>query len=142
MSPTDSRFEPIQEHFRPVSAARVSELEAKLSAQLPKEYVAFLSHYGGCGFSGDANVPVGGRKFPIFTFFDDEKLLSKLDAYSDLTAESKIGIADDMAGNLYVLDALTGKVFFIDYTVIPPVGARVAATFDEFLSSIEVQPTE
>ena len=41
---------------------------------------------------------------------DEQKLLAKLDVYSDLTAEGKIAFADDMAGNPYVLDAVTGKV--------------------------------
>lgn len=115
-------------------------MEAKLKAPLPKQYVTFVTRYGGCGFSGDAKVSIGGRKIPILVFFDDKKLLSKLEIYLDLTAEGKFSIAADMAGNPYVLDALTENVFFIDFTVNPPVGTRVAASFDEFLASIEVQP--
>ena len=140
MSPSDSRFEPIQEQCQPIGAEKIRELEAKLHAPLPKEYIAFISYYGGCGFSGDASVIVGGRKMPIFSFFDDQKLLSKLEVYTDLTAESKFSFADDMAGNPYVLDALTGKVFFIDFCVSPPAGTKVAPSFDEFLISIDVQP--
>jgi hypothetical protein len=142
MNPSDSRFEPIHEQFRSVGADKIRELEAKLKTLLPKEYVTFLSRYGGCGFSGDAYATLGARKLPIFTFFDDQKILSKLEVFSDLTAESKFSIADDMAGNPYVLDALTGKVFFIDFSVNPPVGTKVAGSFDEFLASIEVQPFE
>ena len=140
MNLSDSRFDPIHERFVPVGTEKVLELEAKLKAPLPKEYVVFLAHYGGCGFSGDANVSVDGRKLPIFTFFDEHKLLERLDMYSDLTAVGKIAFADDMAGNPYVLDAATGKVFYIDFSVNPPVGTRVATSFNTFLDSIEVQP--
>ncbi len=140
MNPSDSRFEPIHEQFHPVGTEKIRELEVKLRASLPKGFVAFLSRYGGCGFSGDASVSFGGRKLPIFTFFDDRKLVSKLEVYADLTAESKLSIADDMAGNAYILDALSGKVFFIDFSVNPPIGTKVAGSFDEFLGLIEVKP--
>jgi len=142
MNSLDSRFEPIHEQFQPVGIEKVRELEAMLGVPLPKAYVTFLSLYGGCGFSGDAYVTFSDRKLPIFTFLDDRKLLSTLEVYPDLTAEGKLSIADDMAGNPYVLDAATGKVFFIDFSVNPPVGTKIAASFDEFLASIEVQPFE
>lgn len=142
MNHLDSRFEPIHEQFRPIGIEKVRELEARLKVPLPKGYVAFLSLYGGCGFSGDAYVTFNGRKLPILTFFDDRTLFSNLEVYPDLTAESKFSVADDMAGNPYVLDATTGKVFFIDFSVNPPLGIKIAASFDEFLAAIEVQPFE
>jgi hypothetical protein len=79
-------------------------------------------------------------KLPIFTFFGEKKLQSKAEYYDDLTAESKLAIADDMAGNPYVLDALTGSVYFLDFSVNPPKGIRVAKSFDKFLALIEVEP--
>jgi len=142
MNQSDARFEPMKERFLTVSDDKIRELESRLKAPLPKAYVAFLSQYGGCGFSGKANVSFGDRKLPIFTFLDEEKRFSNLVIYEDLTAESKLAIADDMAGNPYVLDALTGSVYFIDFSVNPPVGTKVAESFDKFLGSIEVQPYE
>jgi hypothetical protein len=140
MSHADSRFEPIHDRFRPISLERIQEVETKLRASLPRAYVDFLSRYGGCGFSGDANVVFEGGRFPVFTFFDDQKLLSKLAFYEDLAAESKLAIADDMEGNIYVLDALAGPVHFLDFSVNPPVGTKVAETFERFLASIKVEP--
>lgn len=142
MDNVDSRFEPIHEQFHPVGVEKIRELEERAKNSLPREYVDFLSCYGGCGFSGDAEVSSNGQKLPIFTFFDGEKLLAKLDVYSDLTAEGKITFADDMYGNPFVLDTSTGKVFFIDFTVNPPVGKKVTDSFSIFLASIEVQPFE
>jgi hypothetical protein len=139
MNLVDPRFEPIREEFHPVKMETIRQLEAILNAPLPKEYVAFVARWGGCGFSGDANVAFGARKLPIFTFFDDRTLLANLVLYSDLTADSKLSIADDMAGNQYVLDVLTGKVYFLDFSVNPPVGIEVANSFNEFLASIDVQ---
>ena len=139
---TDSRFEPIHQQFQPVEELAVRQLETRINAKLPKEYVTFVSQYGGCGFSGDANVRVNGGSLPIFTFFDEKKLIKNLDAYSDLTTEGKFTFADDMAGNPYVLDAATEVVYFIDFSVNPPLGKRVAGSFKEFLASIEVQPFE
>ena len=62
--------------------------------------------------------------------------------WGEVIERTEVGtsIADDMAGNPYVLDALTGKVFFIDFSANPPIGTKVAASFDEFLASIDVQP--
>jgi hypothetical protein len=124
MNTSDSRFEPIHDQFQPVGVETIRELEAKLNTSLPKAYINFLSRYGGCGFSGDANVRCGGSQLPIFTFFGGEKLLSNLRIYDDLAAERKFSFADDMFGNPYVLDASTGLLFFIDFTVNPPVGGE------------------
>jgi len=140
MNPADLRFEPIQDRFRPLSAERIQELEVRLKSTLPTAYVDFLSHYGGCGFSGDANVSSDRGRFPIFTFFDGQKLLSKLGFYEDLAAEGKLAIADDMAGNVYVLDASAGTLYFLDFSTNPPMGTKVADSFDKFLVSITVEP--
>ena len=142
MNTVDSRFEPIHRQFHPVDVEKIRELEQRMKTSLPREYVDFLSNYGGCGFSGDAEVSGNDQRIPIFTFFDGEKLLAKLDVYSDLTAEGKITFADDMYGNPFVLDMSTGKVFFLDFTVNPPVGKKVTDSFSVFLASIEVQPFE
>src|SRR5262249_19049648 len=136
------RFEPINDRFIPVSDESIRELEAKLKSTFPKAYVAFLNQYGECGFFGDANVSFDDGKLPILTLFGEKKLLSKLHVYEDLAAEGKFAIADDMSGNPYVLDLQTGSVHFIDFSVNPPVGIRVAPSFETFLGSIEVQPYE
>lgn len=140
MKQPDPRFEPIHKQFCPVVVQKIREVEAKLRARLPTAYVEFLLQYGGCGFAGDANVYFDKGSLPIFTFFDDQKLLSRLDFYEDLTAECKMAIADDMAGNTFVLDASAGSVHFLDYSINPPVGTAVAKTFDSFLEAIRVKP--
>ena len=142
MSTLDLRFEPINEQFDPVEVEKIRQLERKIKTSLPKEYVNFISCYGGCGFSGNAKVRGNGQWQSIFTFFDGEKLLAKLDIYSDLTAEGKVTFADDMYGNPFVLDTLTGQVFFIDFTVNPPIGRKVTDSFSVFLASIQVHPFE
>lgn len=142
MNASDSRFEPIDAQFRPITIEEIRELEQKVHSSLPTEFVDFLSRHGGCGFSGDAKVVCHGQSLPIFTFFDNQKLLSKLEVYSDLAVEGRIGIADDLFGNPFVLDVSTGKVYFIDFTTNPPVGKKVADSFSKFLASIEVQPFE
>ena len=56
MSTLDLRFEPINEQFDPVEVEKIRQLERKIKTSLPKEYVNFISCYGGCGFSGNAKV--------------------------------------------------------------------------------------
>ena len=142
MNPPDSRFEPIHEQFQPVSIEKIQELELKLSAKLPEPYINFLMHYGGCGFSGFACAYFRGRRLPIAKFFDFEKLFSNLMYYDDLTADKKLAIANDFEGNIYVLDCSTSSVYYLDFTVNPPVGFLVETTFDRFLQSIQVEPSD
>jgi hypothetical protein len=124
----------------PVSLETIRELESRIKAPLPKAYSDFLAGHGGCLLSGDATVNCACVPLPIFKFLGGRQLKSNLEVYDDLTAESKITIAIDMAGNPYVLDALTGTIHFLDFSVNPPNGARVAGSFEEFLAIIHVEP--
>jgi hypothetical protein len=142
MNQTDSRFVPENEHFLPVRADTLSEIESKIGATLPPEYVLFVTTYGGCGFSGNGVVICNNGEFPIFSFFDDKRLISKILWYEDLTREKKFAIADDMMGNPYILDALNGCVYFLEFCSNPPIGTEIAKDFTNFLMSIRVEPYE
>lgn len=130
----------IGDTFQPVSLADIAEIELKLARKLPKDYVEFLQKYGRCGFSEDA---VAGPSI-LLGFLgggrDSGSLLSSIDFYKDLTADGKLVIADDMMGNPYVLDPLTGTTSYIDFTSSGPIGHHLATSFSDFLEKIEIEP--
>ena len=144
MNQDDMRFEAIKDDYFPVSIEQISRIEARVGS-LPSYYVEFISTFGGCGFSGEAviNHP-DGEKFPIFTFFgrseDSQDICEVLDSYPDLESDKKLPIADDMMGNIFVLDPHNGHVFLIDYAQKSAVAYRLANSFSEFLEILEVTP--
>lgn len=139
----DQRFEPTDGEFLGLNEAEIQDIETTIGCTLPEDYSTFVGEFGGCGFSGDAIVrrPVGDP-LPIFSFFGggsgSHALTRVLRVYEDLALDQKIPIADDLEGNIFVLDPASGDMFYIDFTSNPPEASKVADTFSEFLAMIEV----
>jgi SMI1 / KNR4 family (SUKH-1) len=123
---------------QPLRIEKVRELESQLGVPLPDAYVEFLSQCGGCWLAGNAMVMLpGGGILPIDVFFDEKRLFANLVVYEDLSADFSLAIARDGFGNPYVLHALFGSIFYLDFAVNPPEATQVADSFDKFLASIE-----
>jgi len=117
-------------------------VEHHIQSTLPISYRQFLKRYGGCGFVGDAAIRDSESELLIFTLFRYEEICKMLDIHGDLRDAGKLPIGDDMAGNLFVLDAETEAIFFLDFSRNPPLGILVASSFDRFLDMIDVTPFE
>ena len=143
----DPRFEPIDEDFVPLTDEDLSAIEAAVEAELPVDYSRFLRSFGGCGFAGEASVirPEEGP-LPIFTFFgagiESRGILGVLRLHPDLAQDHKLPIADDMAGNLYILDPATSRVYFVDFAGGVARASQVAPSFTSFLEMISVTPDD
>ncbi len=119
----------------PFSRVEITEIEQSIGRLLPKDYLEFVSTYGGA-FAGGAID--GNPELPILAFFGaDAKtgIISKLRTYQDLHAESILPIADCELGNLYVLDR-ENAVHYLNYYGGKTTAHRVASSFDEFLARV------
>ena len=113
---------------------------------LPSEFRAFLARYGACGFRGNASVVTDTGCFPVLVLYgrgsDAGSLLKALELHPDLQEVGALPIADDLFGDIYVLDVAEGGVFRLDYSTGSAEATRVADTFGAFLGSISVVPWE
>jgi hypothetical protein len=147
MNLNENWFEPISKKFEPLTSLEIDQIEEIIQKRLPEDYVQFISKYGGCRFAGDAFVNTNeGTRLPIFTFFgrgsDPQSLQSALRWYPDLADEGKLPIADDMFGNIFVLDASTEIISYVDFSPNPPKGVYVSDSFSDFMTSISLIPFE
>jgi len=135
---------PIGSAFDPVSAESISLIEVVLGRSLPRDYREFLMLYGHCGFAGEAVIVTDSEKFPIFTFYGggdgNGSLLQQLTLHSDLKEIGALPIADDLFNNIYVFDLEAGVISRLDYSSGYAVAIKIANTFTDFVSRIEVTP--
>jgi len=146
MRKNDTRFEPTDDDFIPVSSETIDRLQSDLGP-LPRDYVKFITTFGGCGFAGDAAViRADGKRFPILSFFgsdeDSRDLYEVLESHSDLMADKKLPIADDEMGSIFVLDPRTEQVFHINFAKGVADAHLLADSFSHFLSLLQVLPED
>lgn len=143
------RLTPIAGAFRPMSNEQADQLEAVLGTELPADYRAFVQHYGRCGLDGDVDiVPLEGPHLSILKFFGApqpgraDDVFWHLETLRDELPTNCFAIGDDGFGNPFVLDALSGRVVFLDHDLGFREPRAVAPTFSDFLRRIVVTPDD
>jgi len=139
-----SKIEPFDEDFYELTDLEVEELEKKLNVVLPNDYKSFIRYYGGAVLDGEASVDNGKMKHELFTFFgaskDGVNLVDDRNDHEDYIKENIIPIADDSFDNRFVLDVITNKVYFIEYSDGFAKKIFISDSFAGFLRMIDVAP--
>jgi hypothetical protein len=138
-------LKPIFSEFHKATDLEIRELEAVMRGSLPVQVVRFLRSCGGAGFAGQASVMAAdGTSCGVFTIFracgPSGSVMNDLAAHPDFAARSLLPVADDLSNNRYVVEMVTGKVYFIEYAHGQSCHHEVAESFDDFMSSIRVIP--
>jgi len=135
---------PIGTEYEPMAFKSISMIEGALGRCLPTDYSEFLMLYGRCGFAGEATIVTESSRFPIFTFFGggngNGSLIQQMELHPDLQAIGALPIADDLFDNIYVFDLEEGRISRLDYSSGRAVATKIADSFSEFVSRIEVTP--
>lgn len=135
---------PIGTEYEPVAYETIVMIETALGKCLPSDYREFLMSYGRCGFSGEAAIVTESSRFPIFTFYGggdgNGSLILQMELHPDLQGIGALPIADDLFNNIYVFDLEEERISRLDYSSGCAVATKIANSFSELVSRIEVTP--
>jgi hypothetical protein len=129
---------PLDGPFSPFSALQIKEIESTLGRALPRDYVEFVTKYGGAFVGGSID---GKDDFPVLSFFAGDEIrgvLSMLTLYPDLRDAGVLPIADCELGNLYVLDR-ENRISYLNYYGGVTTARKVALSFTEFIGRIVIE---
>jgi hypothetical protein len=144
LADTAEKLEPIEATFEGCDDADVRAVEAKAGFKLPESYASFLKTFGRCMFARAATIRCSAPIPPpsIATMFGCKdsagSILTDMRLHPEYLRNGLVPIADDNFNNRYVLRK-TGEILFIDYSRGAGVVSKVADSFDEFLSMLDVR---
>ena len=137
---SELRVAPIETDYVPLTRTEVAELERRLGAPLPSDYVEFALTYGLCFLQDWGVVPLLGdaRSVPLSTFFggqaSEPSVLAMQEEYADAFPKGVVPIAEEPGGNLYLLwvsdPELPGSIWYADYSSADRTALRGDGTWE------------
>ncbi len=132
---------PVRGEYVPLTPSEVAELERRLGAPLPADYLDFALTYGRCHIRGWGDVPLvdGPRTVLLDTFFGGQagggrSVLAMQEEYAGAFPDGVVPIADDPNGNLYLLwvsdPDLPGSIWYADYSSADRTALRGDGTWE------------
>lgn len=119
----------------PYSRRQIDQISEYIGFSLPEDYCEFVMKYGNAFVGGLVDSSI---ELPILSFFGFERLMSTIKENDEFIKSKAVPIADCELGNTWVLSN-TGDVYYVNYYNTSIVSTKVAPSFTDFASRIDIE---